>query len=441
MRTFTLLLLLVAGVAGAQPGPTNCRSAAHACSGTNFTSWNTTGPAFQGNVTNGQYVLKNGSAWGITTGSGGATMSFQVLSGAPLQINGVGGEIDIILNWPLLHLGVTSGSVAFGSNTGAWWDFGGGANDRMRSDGTNIVSDTDFLPNGDGVKALGGGASGWLKGYYTRGIVLGSSATWSQTPLSNTTQELSQIFFNASSGAPTYRNSSRSNNELGGEKDWAFEKRALRIDVGISNTNCPVGAPSIRGTGAAAVTLACTDAAAATSATVDSEPMRFSTTTAADAAVSFINLSGDVTTLQLGPRFKQHVALSSLSNVRAWVALVPTATSLSGVDTGAISVIGFRFSTAAGDATWKACTGNAAAVTCVDTGIGPQANRDIELEIDCREVAACRFLIDGTFYASQTTPANMPATSTTLGLRLLVQAAGAAAVKSLGVGRGALETN
>ncbi len=424
MKTLPLLLVLVAGVAGAQPGPTNCRSAAHACNVYSLTVWGGTA------MFNGPLVSRTNS---VNVSIGTASNEFFGVTGSAVNV-GVGG-VGITLNTAAASNAITI------TNAGAWLDFGGSV--RMKGDGTNILLEDPTMPVSDDAVNLGGAGNQWQRAFVSRGIVLGTGRTWSTFPLTDNTQSSSQLLYNASSGALSYRNGSRSNNEVGGEKDWAFEKRALRLDVGMSNTNCPVGAPSIRGTGAAAVTIACTDAAAATSATVDNEPMRAMNTTAVDLAVSLINLSGDVTQLQFGPRLKQHVYVptGSTSNVRHWVALVPTATSLTGVDTGAISVMGFRYSTAAGDATWKACTGNGAAVTCVDTGQNITTNRDIELEVDCREVIACRFLIDGSLVASQTTPANLPTTTTTLGMRLLVQAAGAAAAKTLGVGRGALETN
>lgn len=390
MKTLTLLFVLVAGVAGAQPATTNCRSSAFVCNSSTFESFATTGPAFRGRVGAAQYVLMNGTAWGIWTNSGDLTMNFTVGNLTAMSINAAGQVFQYTQNWPVQNTG--SASPSFSARYGVTF-------------------------------------------------AAGADTTWSSTPISNNTIATSQVVYNSSAQELAFNNV-RAYTPLGSGRDWVLEKRELRADLGYENANCPIGAPSIRSTGAGAVTFACTDAAAATTTTLEFETFRMSTTAAAGASVSLVDVSANVTKLELGPKYKQRVMVPSGSDaaVRLWLALVPTATSLSGVDTGAINVIGFRYSTAVPDTSWQACTGNGAAVTCVSTGVSVSIAHRATFEIDCRETTACRFLINGSLVASQTTPANMPGTTTQLAPRLLVQTTNATA-KAFGYGRAALETN
>jgi predicted small integral membrane protein len=55
----------------------------------------------------------------------------------------------------------------------------------------------------------------------------------------------------------------------------------------------------------------------------------------------------------------------------------------------------FRFSTAASDTVWQACTADGTTQTCTSTAVPPVAYQAQVLSIDCREGTSCVFWIDG----------------------------------------------
>ncbi len=65
--------------------------------------------------------------------------------------------------------------------------------------------------------------------------------------------------------------------------------------------------------------------------------------------------------------FRCRVSLPSTANVRVWICMTDTVAL--NADSPAFNVIGFRYSTAAGDTTWKCCVSVAAGTTVVDSGV------------------------------------------------------------------------
>jgi len=440
VKALTLALALVAGVAAAQPATMNCRSSAANCNAAAFKSAGT-----------GPYVVD------LTSSTSASAIQFQNGAGVNFSFSDtdsyiirsasntlrMGGGVNSQLRVGAVTFSTPSGNDAIAvTASGAWTHLGGGTNDRFKSDGTNILVDTNLMSNSTDTVDVGGTAAYWRTVYTSRGVSLGEGAAvkWTGPPVSDNTTRSGQLVYNADAKEPVYASVSRKYNPVGQAKEWVVEKRTMVADVGFESTTCPTANPGLRGTGAGAVTYACTDAAAATNVTVSGESYRQSVTTTTANTVSIVDVSAATAKLELGPKLLQRVSIpaSSNANVRIWVALVPIATSLTGVDTGAISVIGFRFSTAVPDTNWQACSGDGASVACTDTTIAPTTGTNLVLEIDCRETTSCRFLINGSLVATRS--ATLPTSTTQLGQRVLVQTLTTTA-KTLGFGRQALQVN
>lgn len=84
-----------------------------------------------------------------------------------------------------------------------------------------------------------------------------------------------------------------------------------------------------------------------------------------------------------------------------------------------------------------ACSANAAALTCTDTGVVGTSFSERRLEIDCRETSACTFWVDGRALVRLTT--NLPATTVAMGSTVSIETTIAAAI-SFQSRRAAIET-
>lgn len=445
MKRFALLMLLAAGAAGAQTGTTNCRSSAYVCSAAAFIS---NSQVTYGSVGANIHALDFTGAtrfavWidrRVTT-QRGICLAGNVTTGSclnELMVDGTGAATFS----STVTSGVSSGSNAYTMGTGAWFDLGGGGNDRIKSDGTNVLVDTHYAPNADQTSTLGTANNAWLRGYFNAGVQLdrGDVVKWTTAPISDNTTLESQVAFNDSVQEPFYGTDVRKYNPVGQGREWVVEKRVQVADLGFENTNCPLANPGLKSTGAAGVTYSCTDAAAAGQNTQSGESFRILNTTAAASSISIINTSANVTKRELGPRYLQRASVptGSSTNVRHWIALVPQATSLTGVDTGAISIAGFRYSTVAGDTAWQACTGDGTTTTCTSTGVAMTVDTNHLFEVDCREQTNCVFFINGSLVVRKTS--NLPGATTQLAPRASVEATSAAA-RALWYGRSAVQTN
>lgn len=445
MRTFPLLML-VASSAGAQQATMNCRSAASPCQASDFYGQRffTTLTGNPGVVLGVSGNMSVGVGFNTSTNSvnitNGGSVSW-VFDGSTGNLTGQAASRDVLARAGLFNH--SAGNTAISVQTsGAWLDLGGGSADRMKSDGTNVLVDTNLLPNSRDTTTLGGVGAEWQTVTLARGAILneGDVVKWTSPPLSDNTTRESQLVVNDMVPELVHATATRKYNPLGQRKEWTVEKRSLDMDIGIENSACPVFATGIRGTGAAAVTVTCTDAAAAGTNAISGEHYRVLNTTTTINTVSIVDESADCTELASGPKLIQRISIpsGSTSSVRIWVAIVPDGTSLSGVDTGAVSVVGFRFSTAVPDTNWQACSGDGTSVACTDTGTAPATGTNLVLEVDCRETTACRFLINGSLVATRSS--TLPASGTNISHRVLVQTLNTTA-KALWHGRSSLLTN
>jgi outer membrane lipoprotein-sorting protein len=110
------------------------------------------------------------------------------------------------------------------------------------------------------------------------------------------------------------------------------------------------------------------------------------------------------------PRMQFRGLLSSTASIRAWIGLADEAlTTVTGTDTIARDFAAFRYSTVAGDANWKGCTGTGGTMTCTDTGVAAGTS-DVEFEIILNDsVPNAVFKINGATVATNTT--NLPASA------------------------------
>ena len=120
-----------------------------------------------------------------------------------------------------------------------------------------------------------------------------------------------------------------------------------------------------------------------TSATATQTNFNTMTTSAAGGDISTVCFSGitgsginpnvfQIWSTQTLKAVKWQAALVDTANVRVWIALCDLFSGNTGSlvsDTPALHLIGFRYSTAAGDTTWKAVCTNSATQTTVDTGV------------------------------------------------------------------------
>jgi hypothetical protein len=107
---------------------------------------------------------------------------------------------------------------------------------------------------------------------------------------------------------------------------------------------------------------------------------------------------------------KSSVKLAQTAVVRAWVGLsnVGFATMAGADDPAAQDFAAFRYSTAAGDTTWKCCTKDAATIGITDSGVPIDTNFH-RFEISFNGTSAA-FKIDGVTVATRT--ANLPRATT-----------------------------
>lgn len=125
----------------------------------------------------------------------------------------------------------------------------------------------------------------------------------------------------------------------------------------------------------------------------------------------------------------------AVTTQRAFFGFSDTRPLTAGSDTPTASAAVFRYVTAL-SANWFACTASAAALDCVDTGVAVQ-NADVTLQVDCREVVACTFWIDGRAYVRKTT--NLPGGGVTYGSTISTETRDANA-KLFGLNRVSIET-
>lgn len=129
---------------------------------------------------------------------------------------------------------------------------------------------------------------------------------------------------------------------------------------------------------------------------------------------------------------KWQTALVDTANVRVWMALTDVfsgnVTSLES-DTPALHLIGFRYSTAAGDTTWQAVCSNSASQTTVNTGIAVDTlGHAFGIAVSQTSIV---FQIDGTTVATIAT--NIPANTVRFGDILSVDNVGLANVRTVAV--------
>ncbi len=68
-------------------------------------------------------------------------------------------------------------------------------------------------------------------------------------------------------------------------------------------------------------------------------------------------------------------AVSSTSNIRNWIGFAAAPATLAGQDTPTAAFVGFRYSTGAGDSSWRCIIANGSAATNVDSGVIPTTNQ------------------------------------------------------------------
>jgi hypothetical protein len=85
---------------------------------------------------------------------------------------------------------------------------------------------------------------------------------------------------------------------------------------------------------------------------------------------------------------------TAISTMRIWVGL---SSNISGTDNPTASTAAFRYSTAAGDTNWMACTRRVAngSTTCVSTGVPVVADTKYDLGVDCSVDPICVFTVNG----------------------------------------------
>ena len=131
-----------------------------------------------------------------------------------------------------------------------------------------------------------------------------------------------------------------------------------------------------------------------------------------------------------------YIKLDQTTDVRVWIChadtqnLVPNAGSLV-ADNPANNIIGFRYSTAAGDTAWIAYVAtDATHLTAVSTGIAPDTNgHNFSITFDG---TSYRFFIDNQLVA--TISSNMPASTTPLNQQIQMDNVGLANVRSFNFG-------
>lgn len=130
--------------------------------------------------------------------------------------------------------------------------------------------------------------------------------------------------------------------------------------------------------------------------------------------------------------FQQRIQPKSGTNTSHWIGMTDTTTgnyvTVFAVQNPVSNFVGFRRSTDAGDTTWKAYTSrDATHFTVVDTGVAFDTTASHVFEVQQLTAGTLTFLIDGVACGTISTAANMPATSTNLGLISLVAQASATA--------------
>lgn len=107
----------------------------------------------------------------------------------------------------------------------------------------------------------------------------------------------------------------------------------------------------------------------------------------------------------LNPSYLAGCYLERITDVRAWVCLTSqTIATMTASDNPAGDYMGFRFSTVAGDTSWKAITKDAATQTITSTGVAPVANTGQTFGVYYDSGAATvYFYINGSLVATHTT--------------------------------------
>lgn len=113
-------------------------------------------------------------------------------------------------------------------------------------------------------------------------------------------------------------------------------------------------------------------------------------------------------------RFSTTIKVNQTTSVRYWVGLtdVSPSTFADADDPGSAHIAGFRFSTAAGDTTWRCITKDGTTLGNTDSGVSIGTDL-VRLEVVFDDTAGnCVFKINGTTVATRTT--NLPGTSVNL---------------------------
>ncbi len=109
---------------------------------------------------------------------------------------------------------------------------------------------------------------------------------------------------------------------------------------------------------------------------------------------------------------------SSVANCRIWVGVRQNAANFTNVDDGPAHHAAFRFSTVAGDATWKASTKDATSQTVTDTGATVQPSTIYVLRIRTVDAATVGFSVNGS--AETQVTATLPAATQGLTISCLI---------------------
>lgn len=155
-----------------------------------------------------------------------------------------------------------------------------------------------------------------------------------------------------------------------------------------------------------------------------------------NALAGWVSATLDQVQLNFLPTFVAHIyTYAVVTNQRIWIGLATVGmvnASGTGLADTFLNGLGFRFSTAAGDTTWKAVAGTGAAQTVVDTGVAVAASTDYRMFIDASTAGTVYYWINETLVATITT--NLPTGTSLLGPIAQVKALAAQAV-GLAVGK------
>jgi hypothetical protein len=126
-----------------------------------------------------------------------------------------------------------------------------------------------------------------------------------------------------------------------------------------------------------------------------------------------------ITQYRQGPKFWARIKTgSAITAIRYWFGLFSTAPNTTDDPTGDLA--GFRFSTVAGDTTWRALTKDNVTLNNQDSGVTVVLSSVYLLEIDASDPTEIVFSINGTVVATATT--NLPTAATTLSFVVRVSA-------------------